>query len=57
MASVPLSFCISTVRMSGVLDTSVIAFLMYLFSAALWKYLEAAILLMYFKIRLPAPPD
>lgn len=56
-ARVPLNFCTSTVSISLVLDTSVIAFLMYLFSVALWKYLEAVILLMYFIIFFPVPPD
>ena len=55
-ARVPFSFCSSTVSINLVLDTSVIAFLMYLFSVALWKYLEAVILLMYFIHVFPFPP-
>ena len=57
MAMVPLSFCNSTVSISLVLDTPVMAFFIYLFSVALWKYLEAVNLLMYLRIFLPVPPD
>ena len=56
IASVPFSFCSSTVRINLVLETSVIAFLMYLFSAAVWKYLDAVILLIYFIQVFPFPP-
>ena len=40
MASVPMRFFISTVRMRRVLDTSCMAFFTYLYSVALWKYLD-----------------
>ena len=56
IASVPFSFCSSTVSINLVLETSVIAFLMYLFSAAVWKYLDAVILLIYFIHVFPFPP-
>ena len=54
--SVPPSFLTSTVSSTGVLDTSSMAFLMYLFCVALWKYLELAILLTK-RMILPEPLD
>lgn len=57
MANVPTRVWTSTVRMSGVLDTPTMAFLMYFISVALWKYLDWVILSRYFSNFLPAPPE
>lgn len=56
-ANVPVRSWTSTVKSSGVLETSSIFFLMNSFSVAFWKYLDLAILSTKCKIfRLVLPP-
>ena len=57
MANVPVKLFRSTLSISLVLDTSSMAFLIYLFSVACWKRWEPVILSTKRRNFLPVPPE